>query len=189
MVRIEEYTARRQADVTALADRVLGKGFFSNPAQTLGAPLAQVFVGLTKRDETVGFATARLLPPGGLRDFIENRLELIPEDLETADAAGALGAIETVVVAPEHRGRGVGTKLLRVVHDAVVGHGGDKLIVTFKRGPGDSPVDAMMARLGFAPWVKFASYWAERCEQGDFVCVHRKTRCSCEAIFYRKAIY
>ncbi len=105
-MRIEEYSPRWQAKVGALADRVLGTGFFESPSQIQRDSESCVFVAIDKEDEVAGFIRGQVLPKGGLRDFLEHRLPDIPEDLDKADAEGALGVIQTVVVAPEHRDAG-----------------------------------------------------------------------------------
>ncbi len=188
-MRIEEYSPRWQAKVGALADRVLGTGFFESPSQIQRDPESCVFVAIDKEDEVTGFVRGRVLPKGGLQDFLEQRLSDIPEDLDKANAEGALGVIQTVVVAPEHQGKGLGTKLLQIVHDTVIGRGADKLIVTFKRGPRAPQVDRLMEKLGFAFWLKLETYWKRRCDLGEFACLDRGEACTCEAVFYRKRVF
>ncbi len=188
-MRIEEYSPRWQAKVGALADRVLGTGFFESPSQIQRDSESCVLVAIDKEDEVAGFVRGRVLPQGGLQDFLEHRLPDIPEDLDEADAEGALGVIQTVVVAPEHQGKGLGTKLLQIVHDTVIGRGADKLIVTFKRGPRAPEVDRLMEKLGFAFWLKLETYWKRRCDLGEFACLDRGEACTCEAVFYRKRVF
>lgn len=188
-MRIEEYSPRWQAKVVALADRVLGKGFFQSPDQIQSDAASCVFIAIDEQDEVAGFVRGRLLPKGGLGDFLEHRLTEIPEDLRQADAEGALGVIDTVVVTPEFRGKGLGTKLLHIVHDRIIGRGADKLIVTFKRESQAVHVDQLMEKLGFTLWLKLETYWRHRCDLGEFACVVRGEACSCEAVFYRKKIF
>ena len=94
-----------------------------------------------------------------------------------------------VAVAATHRRQGIGFTLLRATHDALVGIGADKLLVTFKRGPKAAEVDGIMRRLGFSLWRKQPSYWREQCNRGEFKCVDRQDRCVCEAMLFRKAVY
>ncbi len=188
-MRVQEYSPRWQAKVSALADRVLGKGFFENPSEIARDPESCVFVCITEDEEASGFVCGRLLPQGGLGDFLEHRVADIPRDLDEASAEGVLGIIQTVVVAPEHQGKGIGTKLLRTVHDTIVGRGADKLIVTFKRGPTSTHVDRLMEKLGFEFWLKLDTYWKTRCDLGDFACVDRDEACTCEAMLYRKRVF
>ena len=93
------------------------------------------------------------------------------------------------MVAPEHQGKGIGTTLLRTVHDTIIGRGADKLIVTFKRGPTSANVGRLMEKLGFELWLKLESYWKARCDLGEFACVDRGETCTCEAVFYRKRVF
>ncbi len=188
-MRVQEYSPRWQAKVIALANRVLGKGFFENPSEIAQDPESCVFVCITEDEEASGFVCGRLLPQGDLRVFLEHRVADIPPDLDKADAEGVLGVIQTVVVAPEYQGKGIGTRLLRVVHDTIVGIGADKLIVTFKRGSTSTHVGRLMERLDFEFWLKLDTYWKTRCDLGDFTCVDRDKTCTCEAIFYRKRIF
>jgi len=188
-MHIETYSPARQTQVSALADRVLGEGFFESPTQIQRDSESLVFVAIEKDDEVAGFVRGRLLPKDGLGKFLEHRLPEIPDDLRQADADGALGVIQTIVVAPEHQGKGLGTKLLRIVHDKVIGHGADKLIVTFKKGRRSVHVDHLMEKLGFEFWIKLETYWQSRCDLGHFTCVDRDEACGCEAVFYRKRVF
>jgi len=188
-MRIEEFSPRWQEKVEALADRVLGTGFFEIPAQIQGDAASCVLVAIEDNEVVSGFVRGRLLPEGGLNDFLEHKLPDIPEDLQRADAEGALGVIQTVVVAPEHRGKGLGTTLLQVVHDKVIGRGADKLIVTFKRESRAVNVDQLMEKLGFEFWLRLETYWKRRCDLGEFVCVDRGNTCTCEAVLYRKKVF
>ena len=188
-MRIEEYSPRWQEQVSALADRVLGMGFFESPAQLERDAASCAFVAIDENDELAGFVLGRLLPKCGLDDFLEHRLPDIPEDLEKANAEGTLGVIQTVVVAPEHRVQGLGTKLLQIVHDKVIGRGADKLIVTFKRESRAVNVDRLMEKLGFEFWLKLETYWRRRCDLSEFVCVDRGDTCTCEAVFFRKKVF
>ena len=188
-MQVQEYSPRWQAKVSTLAERVLGKGFFESPSSNAREPGSCVLVCITKDEDVAGFVCGKLLPKGGLQDFLVHRVPDIPRDLDEADAMGVLGVIETVVVAPEHQGKGIGTKLLRIVHDAIIGRGADKLIVTFKRGPTSAHVDRLMEKQGFEFWLKLETFWKTRCDLGDFVCVDRGEVCTCEAVFYRKRVY
>jgi GNAT superfamily N-acetyltransferase len=173
----EDYSPHWQAKVTALADRAFGKGYFPRPSEIAREPQTCFHVCVTPDQEIAGFVRGR------------HRLEEIPEDLAKADAAGALGVIRTIAVDPAYRGKGIGTTLLQIVHDSLVGLGADKLIVTFKRGPRDSRVEGIMAQLGFREWVRLETYWKARCDAGEFDCVHRTNGCECEAVFYQKAVF
>ena len=146
-------------------------------------------VCIEDEDEVIGFAHGSVLPKDGLGDFLEHRLSTIPDDLTIADVQGVLGVIQTVAVAPEHRGQHIGTKLLTIAHDKVVGLGGDKLVATFKRGPDSSDIEGIMQRLGFEFWTRLESYWRKRCDRGEFRCAHRTERCNCQALFFRKVVY
>ena len=186
---IEAYSPQLQSKVVALANQAFGEGYFAKPSEIAREANACLHVWTTSADEVVGFAYGRLLPRGGLDAFLEGRVHEIPDDLRSADADGALGVIQMVAVAPGSRGKGLGTKLIRSVHDAIVGRGGDKLVVTFKRGPAEGQVDRIMETLGFKPWVRLETYFKDRCERGEFHCGHRTNGCTCEAIFYRKGVY
>ncbi|MGF1609535.1 MAG: GNAT family N-acetyltransferase [Kiloniellales bacterium] len=188
-MRVQEYGPAWQAKVVALANRVLGKGFFEKPSEIALDLNCYVLICTTDEDQVAGFAIGRLLPKDGLQSFLEHRLVDLPDDLEKADAEGALGVIQTVVVAPEVQGQGIGTKLLQIMHDTIVGRGADKLIVTFKRGTRAANVDRFMERLGFAFWMRLESYWKQRCDLGEFLCTDRGETCSCEAVFYRKQVF
>ena len=183
---IETYTPKWQASVVELGDRVFGQGYFSRPSEVAAEARALILLSL-EEDMLCGFVQGRVLPKKELADFLKYRLDPLPDDIAAADAKGVLGVIHAVAVAPEKRAQGVGTKLLHTMHDALVGMGADKLIVTFKRGPSATQVDGIMTKQGFEVWTRLPSYWQARCDAGEFRCVDRSERCSCEAVFYRKA--
>jgi GNAT superfamily N-acetyltransferase len=186
---IERYQPRWHSDVIRLANTVFGEGYFSRPWESATDPGPVMLVSYGDGPKLLGFVQGTVLPQGSLRQNLENRVSDIPADIEDADAKGCLGAIQAVAVAPDARRQGIGSGLLRAMHDALVGQGADKLIVTFKKGPTAPEVDRMMQKLGFAPWTRLPSYWQPRCDAGEFKCVDRQERCTCEALFYRKAIY
>jgi GNAT superfamily N-acetyltransferase len=187
---IADYSPRWHDDVVKLADRVFGEGYFPRPWDAAKEAGATMLVCHEQDDRALlGFAQGRVLPRGSLGDYLEHRIADIPRDIADADARGVLGVLNTVAVAPEQRRRGIGTKLLRAIHDALIGQGADKLIVTFKRGPSASRVEGVMSRLGFAPWTRLPTYWQQRCDRGDFKCNDRRATCTCEALMFRKAVY
>ncbi len=188
-MRFHAYSPEWQDHVVDLADRVFGEGYFAHPAKIASDPNDCMSLCVAGDSELAGFARGRLLPQHGLGDFLQQRVAELPSDLVDADAAGVVGTILTVTVAPEHRGKGVATKLLTIVHDRLVGLGGDKLIATFKRGLRDRTVDGLMGRLGFEFWARLPTYQKDRCERGEFKCHNRVNGCTCEALFYRKVVY
>lgn len=188
-MRFEIYSPRWQSDVTRLANDVFGEGYFARPSEIAAEPDSIVLVSLENDEALLGFAQGRLLPRGGLAEYLERRIAAVPPDIDDADGKGVLGAIQSIAVAPEWRGRRIGTTLIEILHDRLIGLGADKLIITFRRGPSASSVDGMMSRLGFAIWERLPSYWQARCEAGEFHCIDRHNGCSCEALLYRKAVF
>lgn len=186
---IEKYTPRWHSEVIRLAGEVFGDGYFDRPWEAATQPESVMLVSHEDDERLIGFAQGQVLPRGSLADYLDRRVPDLPPEIAEADANGALGAIQAVAVDASYRRRGVGYKLLEVLHDTLVGLGADKLITTFKRGPSASPVDPLMAKLGFEPWLRLPSYWQQRCESGEFHCIDRRDGCTCEAVFFRKAVY
>ncbi len=184
----EEYSPHWQRQVRDLADRVLGTGYFGRSSEIAREPDTHLLVCVDE-NQLLGFTHGRLLPQMGLRNFLEHRVDFISEDFDTADAAGTFGVIQSLAVAPEHRGKGIGTGLISRLHDLLVGHGADKLIATFKSGPSSSPIEGIMGRMDFEYWLRLQTIFRERCDQGKFICADRTDTCNCEAVFYRKTIY
>ena len=188
-MHFEDYTPLFQEQVLALADRISGKGYFPNPSSISKGPNAYMVLCLSDDDELIGFAHGTVLKKGTLAAFLENRVSEFPDDLREADAEGTIGVIQTIGVLPEYRGERIGSKLLNIVHDKLVGLGGDKLIATFKRGPGSTKIEGVMERMGFTFWTSQDSYWREQCDKGEFLCEQRTDKCNCQALFFRKAVY
>jgi GNAT superfamily N-acetyltransferase len=188
-MHFEDYTPLFQEQVLALADRISGKGYFPNPSEIARGPNAYMVLCVSDDDELIGFAHGTVLDKNTLSDFLENRITDIPEPLRKADKEGTIGVIQTVGVLPEYRGAKIGSKLLAIVHDKLVGLGGDKLIATFKRGPGSTKIEGVMKRLGFKFWTRADSYWRDACDRGAFLCEQRTTQCNCQALFFQKAVF
>ncbi len=188
-MQIQTYSPRWQAEVCALAERVLGKGFFELTAEDASDPDTAILVCISEDEELAGFARGLLLPQGILNDFLDNRVPDIPQILRDADEKGVLGVIQTVIVAPEHWGKGIGTNLLRIIHDDIIGRGADKLIVTFKRSPKSPQVNRMMEKLGYSFWIGLETAWKARCDAGDVICSDRGETCTCEAMIYSKEVF
>lgn len=188
-MRIENYTPRWHDEVIELASRVFGEGYFANPWELATEPDSIMLVSQEGNEELLGFAQGRVLPRSTLQAYLDHRVSDIPPEVEAAGAIGALGVIEAVAVSPDHRRQGIARKLLLILHDRLIGHGADKLIVTFKRGPSASQVGGLMRTLGFDEWTRLPSYWQESCDSGAFRCVDRHNGCTCEALLYRKSVY
>jgi len=186
---IGRYEPRWQRQVIELATTVFGVGHLSNPWERLQQPDTLLFVAGDDDDSVMGFAHGCILPQGTLAEFLGPNVGDFPEDVAKADAEGNLAVIDLVAVSPEHRRKGVGYALLQAIQNALVGAGADKLIVSFKRGPGSTSVDGLMESLGYELWQKLPSYWRDACNRGDFKCVDRKDHCVCEAMLFRKSVY
>ena len=183
------YSPRWHSDTIRLANEIFGEGYFVRPSEIAAEPGSVIVISQENNEALLGFAQGRVLPQGGLQGHLERDMTDIPPDIADADSKGALGVIQAVAVAPECRRSGHGTKLVELLHDRLIGLGADKLIITFKRGPGAAHVDGMMSKLGFETWQRLPSYWQARCDAGDFRCIDRHNGCTCEALLYRKAIY
>jgi hypothetical protein len=186
---IERYDPRWHSQVIALGNAVFGEGYFSEPWLRARQPDTIVFLAHDDDSAVFGFAHGRILPKNGLRDYLGPEVTDTPPEIVEADVAGNLGVIDVVAVAADHRRQGVGLALLRATHDALIGAGADKLLVTFKRGPMSVRVDGLMHSLGFDLWKKLPSYWREQCNRGEFKCVDRTDHCVCEAMLFRKSVY
>jgi GNAT superfamily N-acetyltransferase len=186
---IEEYTPRAQNEVIALVNRVFGEGYFRATSTIGKEPGSLLLLWRNSERQVAGVVQGCRLPKSALRSFLDHRIVDLPPDIDAADAAGALGVIQAIAVYAAARRQGIGTKLLLGMHDALVGEGADKLIVTFKRGTSAANVDKVMSKLGFVLWASLPSYWADQCDQGVFKCIDRGAHCRCEALLYAKAVY
>ncbi|MCG8545718.1 MAG: GNAT family N-acetyltransferase [Alphaproteobacteria bacterium] len=186
---IERYEPRWHSHVIELANTVFGDGYFSEPWHQTQQADTFMFVAREDDPEVVGLALGRILPKQSLRAYLGPQVTEISPDIVDADKAGVLGVIEEVAVAQNHRRLGIGYDLMRATHDALIGAGADKLLVTFKRGPGATAVDNLMGTLGFDLWQKLPSYWRDACNRGDFKCVDRQDQCVCEAMLFRKVVF
>lgn len=167
---------------------VSGEHHFVNLGQLATRPNVVLLVSYENETELAGFTQGRLLPSDGLREHLEHRINDVTPEIDKADQDGALGVIETIAVSPAHRRRGIARKLLGILHDKLIGLGAGKLIITFKRGPSATNIDGLMTRLGFEPWIRLPSYWKDRCEKREFVCVDWDQACKCEAALFRKTV-
>lgn len=184
----QKYSAHWQRQVRLVADRVLGTGYFGKSSEIVREPNTHMLVCVDK-DDLLGFSHGRLLPKRGLRDYLEHRVDFVPDSLDSADNTGAFGVIQSLAVAPEHQGKGVGSGLLSRLHDLLVGHGADKIIASFKHGPSSTPIHGIMKRMGFEFWLRLETNFRDRCNEGEFACPDRTDQCNCDALFFRKNIY
>ncbi len=80
-MRFEAYTPKWQVEVAALADLVFGEGYFAERSNIAGAPGTCISLCIGDDGQLAGFARGRVLPQGGFGDFLEHRVEDVPEDL------------------------------------------------------------------------------------------------------------
>lgn len=189
---IGRYEPRWHRQVVQLANSVFGEGHFSNPWERLQQPDSLMFVALDDNDESIlGFTHGAILPEKSLRQHLGPAVGDFPDDIAEADASGNLAVIDVVAVSVAARRKGVGYALLQAIQNALIGAGADKLVVSFKRGPGSTSVDGLMKSLDYDLWEKLPSYWRDDCNRGDFKCVERKgqDQCVCEAMLFRRSVY
>jgi len=187
---IERYEPRWHSQLVDLSRTVFGEGYFSNPWLQVQNRGALMYIAREDDSGILGFAHGMILPKNSLRDYLNADVTDFSRDIIDADAAGSLGVIDVVAVAPGQRRKGTGRALLQATHDGLVGIGADKLLVTFRRGPDAADVYGLMNSLGFDLWRKLPSYWREECIRGDFKCADRQgDRCVCEALIFRKAVF
>ena len=187
---IERYEPRWHSQLLELSTTVFGEGYFSNPWLQVRDAGAFMYIAREDDNRILGFAHGMILQKKSLREYLGTDVADFPPDILEADAAGKLAVIDVVAVAPGQRRKGIGFSLLQATHDGLVGIGADKLLVTFRRGPGASSVYGLMKSLGFDLWRKLPSYWRDACNRGDFKCADRQgDRCVCEAMIFRKSVY
>lgn len=189
---IARYEPRWHREVVQLANSVFGEGHLASPWEKLQQPDTLLFVAVDDDDETVlGYSHGAILAPNTLREYLGPAVGDFPKDIADADAKGNLAVIDTVAVAADARRKGVGYTLLQSIQNALIGAGADKLIISFKRGPGSTSVEGLMHSLDYDLWEKLPSYWRDACNRGDFKCVERKDneQCVCEAMLFRKSVY
>lgn len=184
----EEYSPHWTTPVRQLADRVLGSGYFGKTSKIMREPETHMII-CAEGNELVGFSHGRLLPKNSLGEFLENRVDIIPSELAEADISGTFGVIQSLVVSPKFRGQRVGTSLVSRIHDRLIGHGADKVIATFKQGPGSNNIEGIMRRMKFEFWLRLKTNFSERCDTGSFACPDRTTKCNCHAVFFRKTVF
>ena len=187
---VERYEPRWHSQLIELSKMTFGEGYFSNPWLQVQNPGSLMYIAREGDEDIIGFTHGMLLEKGTLREYLGPGVTDYPPEILDADKKGNLAVIDVVAVAPGQRRKGVGFSLLQALHDGLIGVGADKLLVTFRRGPGASNVHGLMQSLGFDLWHKLPSYWHEACVRGDFKCADRKGgECVCEAMVFRKSVY
>lgn len=108
----------------------------------------------------------------------------------TADRAiqrlGDIGGLaETVVVSPDARGCGLGTRLMNDVCAHIAARSKVPLVLpALRRHDGSVPADGLARRLGFVPYALVNDYWfADSCVRG-YMCPSCGNPCRCAAHLY-----
>ncbi|MEY3012718.1 MAG: hypothetical protein RIT45_1453 [Pseudomonadota bacterium] len=166
------------ADVVALADRVVGPGYWT--AAEVRETLERSRKGKRVCSHVVRDADGSLLgfrfalPPGRWEHGRGRGLcpERWPFARETA------GYFQSAWVAPEARGRGVGPAMAaRALHDLRAAGAAGVVTHSWKESPNDSS-QRYLRRLGFEAVAEHVDYWAEV----DYVCSRDGNPCRCTAI-------
>jgi len=106
------YSPRWHSDTIQLANEIFGEGYFVRPSEIAAEPSSVIVISQEENETLLGFAQGRVLRQGALQDYLERDMADIPPDIADADRKGALGVIQAIAVAPEHRRCGHGTKLI-----------------------------------------------------------------------------
>lgn len=165
-----------------LLNRELGDPLYSEAglARDLDDPEAGLFVaGAAAGAE--GVALARLLVPGDIGYY-----ERFGEAARLAFAAGMVGSLEALAVAPEARRRGLGSALVREAEAWLQAAGAAAVVVVgWDSGrPGSSL--PMLRRLGYEESERVDEFYAEESERGGWTCPVDGRPCRCGAVLFVK---
>lgn len=169
-----------------LLNRELGDPLYSEEglARDLEDPEAGLFVAgvaAGAAGAAAGAAIARLLVPGDIGYY-----ERFGEAARRAFAAGMVGSLEALAVAPEARRRGLGSALVREADAWLQAAGAAAVVVVgWDSGrPGSSL--PMLRRLGYEESERVDEFYAEESERGGWTCPVDGRPCRCGAVLFVK---
>ena len=166
--------------VVALADRLVGDGYYSRASvtemlarSTLGDVVcSHVAEVLSRPPRLVGFRFS--LPPGAWQ---HGRGQTISPELGPAPLADS-GYFQTAFVDDSVRRQGLGSRMATAALDSLRTLGARGVVThCWKESPGNSSF-RYLSRLGFRPIVEIANYWIDV----DYTCVRDGHPCHCTAI-------
>jgi hypothetical protein len=174
-IDIEALTPAHAAAVSALADRLIGPGYYplaaaeENLARGVMGDFALCF-GAYEGADLVGF---RITAPPGAFDVHRGA----HPDRWGVDTR-AVAYFKSAFVAPSHAGRGIGSRLATASLSELRRAGvGGVLAHSWKESPGNSSAK-YLEKLGFVAIAEHPSFWSDV----DYVCVRDGFPCQCTAV-------
>ena len=142
----------------------------------------------TAADRVVGFVLARRCGKGEA-DRLIPRIPADCSDISYADAAGTLGVIKTIAVAPDKLGCGVGKALFCAAEGSLTNLGVNLAIVpAWFDGKGVN-IAGLMKAMAYQKFTVDRHYWKQECEAGIFLCPSKsKETCVCGVEFYKRKV-
>lgn len=163
--------------IVDLASPSLGPGYLDRP--TLESGNRVVAYALHDSGRLAGFAVGRALAG---QQYVREH----PTAERAIQRLGAIGGLaETVVVSPDARGRGLGTRLMRdVCAHITVSSGAPLVLPAWRHHDGVVPTDGLARRLGFVPYAIVPDYWFADSWARGYSCPACGSPCRCAAHLY-----
>ncbi len=181
-VVVREMRAEDADEVAALADVVVGPGYYPTPT-------VLEYLGRSTRGETVCAHVARVVTDRGEGALVGFRFALPPGAWSSGRGRGLTparwpapldrcGYFQSSYVAFDHMGQGLGRRMAQRALTALRSLGAEAVVThSWKESPHGSSF-RYLSRLGFRPVAEHADYWAEV----DYVCWLDGQPCRCTAI-------
>lgn len=190
-VRIRPYTTTDRAAVVRIAAETLGSGYFNSPGEYLDTSTpsrALVILAADKRNKSpLGFAAGRILQDDELDNLYPAGRQQKPLDIREASARGEVGLIQTVAVAINAQGRGVGIRLVAELEQQLGELGASTFVVPAWAVEGKVNIGGVLTALGYERYAELKGFWAKACRNKEFFCPANAGRgCVCDLILYKR---
>ncbi len=168
-------------DAAALLSRALGEGYVDAAELLAITPETGVLIRAADNGQLTGAATAHVLGADAVEDM-ESRLSAA--GVRDAGLAGQrVGILKASAVAPEARGRGLGTAMLTARLDFLAERG-CRYVACASWIPADTGHSSlgMLRRAGFEQLAVIPGYWAGDQQAAGYTCPDCGLQCSCAAV-------
>jgi ribosomal protein S18 acetylase RimI-like enzyme len=149
-----------------------------------GLNLDEVSIVTTDGGKLAGHAYGYIIPPGDMVTYaLSDHIIPLPQDYTRADREGTLGFLDSMAIAPDYRGYGLGAKMTAKFVSAMADNGATAILTQAWKNPTGVPLAKILEKLNFRPLAEIDKIWENDAPE-ELHCPYCGPKCRCGAVIY-----
>ena len=164
-----------------ISDEVFGANYYQ-PENILSDSDSHIAVIFEKNSSIAGFGLAKVLNRSDIQIAFEHHRV---DNVNAIFDCNKIGLIKTLGVSNLFQGLGIGVSLFQEMENRLRSKGAERFIVPAWRDEKGIPIEKIMNKFHYEPFLEIPLFWINKCDSGEYACNSRKNECVCSAVFYR----